>query len=241
MKKRLDIRLASLLILTTIAAAACDSGAQNAAGPGSPDMLRDIQGIINMIKAFISWLEALSKMLGFRTIILLLAVMILSSAMSAFGLRRGKFTFLLSLGIADALWIIVEKSFGVALPEYLGHMFKANLFLLSPLAAVALIKKFQPPLARTIRNFAGRITGRDITLRKKELQAISRQALDRTIALYDSIHNSLDREKTWETVRLTTETRYHIKDLRRLLDLLENENNRLERSTVKKDTPGRTE
>lgn len=100
--------------------------------------IEEIGVIFTGIQAFASRIIDFTSAIGIATIVLFLAVLVLSSGLTMLGVPRGRASFLMSLLIADGVWFAWSQSFHPGSAAFLPGLMKSNILLLSPMAAVAL-------------------------------------------------------------------------------------------------------
>ncbi|MBP7738871.1 MAG: hypothetical protein KA369_23070 [Spirochaetes bacterium] len=114
------------------------------------DTLRELTDVMQGIHNVISGFTFISDTIGFGTILLFIAVIVLSAGYSALGMPRGKASFFSSLATADALWIFWKASFSTPPSEYLFSVVRANLIVLCPLIIAAIVSWAAPSLQKKI-------------------------------------------------------------------------------------------
>ncbi len=100
---------------------------------GVTDIIKDVHRFLEGWNTFFSRLSAVTSLVGFKTILLFLAVLVISSGLSAIGIPRGKFSFFSALLITDMVWIAFKDSFNPGSLDYLGPIIRANLTLAVPM------------------------------------------------------------------------------------------------------------
>jgi len=98
---------------------------------------------------FMATLKAILTATGMATVVLFLAVILISTGLSALGVPRSKLSFIISLAAADSFWFAWEKALGNAAAGFLPGMIKSNAILLAPVALVACLS-FAAPLAKKL-------------------------------------------------------------------------------------------
>ena len=70
-----------------------------------------IKGLGRFLDSINSIIAAVSSVIGIEVFVLLIAVLLISAAISFLGVSKGKFSFFCSLIIADIFWFLWAKSF----------------------------------------------------------------------------------------------------------------------------------
>lgn len=127
--QNLLITIFSFALITGLSAVIQD----NIIGAGVSDTVKEIHRFIEGWNTFFSRLSAVTSLLGFKTLMLFLAVLIISSGLAAIGIPRGKVSFLAALLLCNLVWIAFKDSFNPGNIAYLGPILRANLTLCMPL------------------------------------------------------------------------------------------------------------
>ncbi|PKL39835.1 MAG: hypothetical protein CVV44_06335 [Spirochaetae bacterium HGW-Spirochaetae-1] len=187
--------------------------------PAVPSVIRDIQDLITGINTFISRVSTVTGLVGFQTILLFISVLIISSGLSAIGLPKGKTVFLLSLAMADTLWILWKDSFNPESLSYLVPVLRANLILLIPLITYILLKAFVPFLFPQIRNVLFRLLpGSGRRLRDQLTRETSRELMLKSLSLYITLQKNNGGNDKNEI--LSSQADKLVKDIRKLVDTI---------------------
>ena len=107
-------------------------------------------GIISFIESMLFTIQTISKITGFRVILLLLCVLLLSSVFSLFGIPKDRTSFFISLIISDFIWFTWGKSLNPEIFDLVISILHTNLILLIPFFSVLLLKKTAPFFSKTI-------------------------------------------------------------------------------------------
>lgn len=122
---------------------------------GVTDIIKDVHRFMEGWNTFFSRLSAVTSLVGFKTVLLFLAVLVISSGLSAIGIPRGKVSFFSALFITDIVWIAFKDSFNPGTLDYLGPIIRANLTLSIPVLLLyggrLLIGRFWPRLKSRLK------------------------------------------------------------------------------------------
>ncbi|MBN2160391.1 MAG: hypothetical protein JW807_13430 [Spirochaetes bacterium] len=184
---------------------------------GMAESFKEIADVLAGINTFISGVSFISDTIGFSTIILFIAVLVLSAGYSAAGVPRGKASFLAALVTADALWAVWKSSFGTAPADYLPAMAKSSCIVLAPMAAAAVLKRVWPCIAPRIRRAAGRLFRRGRSLRREEFLDIYKKYESHSARLRWAVMADILAAGDGDRVDLSPETRMNINALKRTL------------------------
>jgi len=146
---------------------------------GVTDIIKDVHRFMEGWNTFFTRLSAVTSLVGFKTVLLFLAVLVISSGLSAIGIPRGKFSFFSALFIIDMVWIAFKDSFNPGTLDYLGPIIRANLTLSIP---VLLLYGVRLLIARLWPRLKGRIKKSD-----KTRDSSAEEILTRSIDLYRSL------------------------------------------------------
>ena len=116
-----------------------------------------LQGLTRFINSISSSVKAITSILGFRAIVLLIFVVFFSTIFSIFGIPKGKTSFFISLITVDLLWFHWERSFNPNTFSYLSNIFKTNLVLIAPVILLLIVKKIAPIIFRRIRPLINKV------------------------------------------------------------------------------------
>jgi len=213
-----------LLILIVLLLTGCTEAVTSAKTTSSGMMSAwdDIKGFMNSVSTFFSTLSSIVSLLGFKTIALLIAVLMLSSGFSAIGVPKGRISFFLALAVADAIWILFKMSFGDPLSDYLSTVIKSTLIVSLPFLAVVIIKKIWPRMRSRLRNVFARFTGHDIKRKRDEVNFLLRMILSKGIDLHNDIQENMEQDSA--STGLSSGTIKEIHEIKKLLDALEKTN-----------------
>ena len=128
---------------------ACDLGSFVDGIRESIDGIREgITGVVKFVESVTGLVKIIASLAGIEAVLLLLGVAAISSIIGLVGMPRGKTSFLVSLGCADALWVTWHASFGPIDAVFISSVVKTNLILLAPLGVIALAARYGPVLGR---------------------------------------------------------------------------------------------
>jgi hypothetical protein len=128
---------------------ACDLGSFVNGVRDSIDGIREgISGVVKFVESVTGLVKTIASLAGIEAVLLLLGVAAISSIIGLVGVPRGKTSFLVSLGCADALWVTWHASFGPLDAGFITSVVKTNLILLAPLGVIALAARYGPSLGR---------------------------------------------------------------------------------------------
>ena len=113
------------------------------------------EGAGRFFSAVSSVISALTSFAGWRAFVLLFGVILISAVLTFIGIPRGGISFLISLAVADWIWVLWAKSFTPDAPVQYAPLIQANAVLLLPLAVVMVIKKILPRIGAKIGAGAG--------------------------------------------------------------------------------------
>jgi len=103
-------------------------------------VMRDVRETLDGLKRFFAAISAavstVTDLIGTTALILLVAVVVISTLLSFAGIPRGPSSFVASLAFADALWVLWMKSFAGSGGYSIMPVVKANAMLLLPLAGI---------------------------------------------------------------------------------------------------------
>lgn len=155
------------------------------------DTLRELNDVMQGMHNVISGFSFISDTIGFGTILLLIAVIVLSAGYSALGMARGKASFLSSLATADALWIFWKVSFNTPPSEYLFSIVRANLIVLSPLIIVAIVSRAAPRLRQKINVSLGSLMKNKKSMEASEAAALFEEFRERETRLNHAFQDDI--------------------------------------------------
>lgn len=122
--------------------------------------MRDLRETLDGLKRFFGAISAavstVTGLIGTTALILLVAIVVISTLLSFAGIPRGPSSFMVSLAFADALWVLWMKSFAGLGGYSIMPVVKANAMLLLPLAGIYLA-------ARLLRRSAVALAGRALS------------------------------------------------------------------------------
>jgi hypothetical protein len=186
------------------------------------DTLRELADVMQGIHNVISGFSFISDTIGFGTILLLIAVLVLSAGYSALGMTRGKATFLSALATADALWIFWKVSFNTPPAEYLFSIVRANLIVLCPVIIAAIISRTAPSLLKRISVRVSSIIHNKKTMGAPEAAALFDEYQERGARLNRAfLDDILASGGAGGPVSLSGETRKSLEELRETLDKID--------------------
>lgn len=187
---------------------------------GLMDGLEELRTVAAGIGSFTGKIAEFTSVIGIAVILLFLAILLISAGLGVLGVPRGKASFLMSLAIADGIWIAWKQSFDPGQFGYLQELLRSNLILLVPLLAVALVsflaarvpRLYRQVIAPRLRRGRGHLSKNEMLQYLEEYQA-ARGDLER------SLLNDIGRAGN-EWVSLSPRTRESAKTLQRTLGLL---------------------
>jgi len=186
------------------------------------DTLRELNDVMQGIHNVISGFSFISDTIGFGTILLLIAVIVLSAGYSALGMARGKASFISSLATADALWIFWKVSFNTPTSEYLFSIVRANLIVLCPLIIVAIVSRAAPSLLKRICVRVSSLFRKNKTMGPSEAAALFNEYQERGARLNRAfLDDILASGGTGRPVGLSGETRKRMEELGGTLEKIE--------------------
>jgi hypothetical protein len=196
-----------------------ESGNQDILFAGISSTLGEIKDFISGINSFISNIVSISKLIGFSTFLLFLFILLLSSGLSAIGIPRGRTSFIVSLLIADSIWIMWARSINPGSYDFLTRVGRANLIILLPVILAAFAAWIFPLLFRKLRGKIrlpgfrkGKVySGRETAKLSEEFSLYSR-------GFQDSLVNDIISSESKKDIFLSSET---VKLSRKLRGLLE--------------------
>lgn len=104
------------------------------------------EALVKLIDIVTSAMQTVTSMIGFKVLLLFLAVILLSSGLAFFGIPRGKASFFISLTIVNLFWIALERSFNTESYDYIFTMLKTNLVLLLPFLILFILSRLLPSI-----------------------------------------------------------------------------------------------
>lgn len=186
--------------------------------------LNEIKEFISGINNFINSIVSISKLIGFSTFILFIFILLLSSGFSAIGIPRGRNSFILSLIIADSIWIVWARSFNPKSYDFLTGVGRANLVIILPVLSVAFAAWIFPLLFRKLR---GKISLPGFRKRKgysgSETAKLSEEFADYSRGFQNSLVNDIISSDSKKDIVLSPETVRFSRKLKNLLEQLEEE------------------
>ncbi len=213
------IPLTALFLLTLFGGA---SGDTMIVFSGISSTLSEIKNFLSGINSFISSMLSITKLIGFSTFVLFFFILLLSSGLSAIGIPRGKTSFLVSLLIADSLWIIWSRSFNPHSYDYLTHVGRTNLTILLPVISLAFAAWIFPLLFGKLK---GKIRLPGFRKRKgysgSETAKLSEEFADYSRGFQNSLVNDIISSHSKKDIVLSSETVNFSRKLKKLLDGLE--------------------
>lgn len=182
----------------------------------------DTKDFISGLKLFFEKLSTIASLIGFKTIVLLIAVLFISSGLSAIGVPKGRFSFFLSLAVADAIWILWKSSFGESASYW--PIVQSTLILSLPFLLILLIKKAVPKIRPRLKNVFARFTKQDIQIKRGEIRLLLRQFLEKSTELHNNIQENMDNDTA--SLGLSAITSREISEIKKILDSIEKKNRR---------------
>jgi hypothetical protein len=146
--------------------------------------MRDVRETLDGLKRFFaainSAVSAVTDLIGTTALILLVAVIVISTLLSFAGIPRGPSSFVVSLAFADVIWVLWMKSFAGPGGYSIMPVVKANAMLLLPLAGVYLA-------ARLLRRSAVVLAGGALASVKSLFRG-GRMSHSRAVSLTKRLH-----------------------------------------------------
>lgn len=190
---------------------------------------KSIQDFLSGVNKFFSALYYVTSLIGFNPIALLIAVFILSSGLSSIGIPKGKAAFFTALAIADTIWILWKYSFDSPAEEY-WTIVKSTFVLLIPFLFLMILKKGAPALIALFKKLRARSRGHELKFMRREINSLSRLLLEKNVELHNQIQTNMDEDET--SAGINSETKKHINEIKKLLELLEKKNTLKNRGTA---------
>jgi hypothetical protein len=144
------------------------------------DIRTTTDGVTRFFTAISRVISKVTSFTGWRVFALLFGVILISSVLTFIGIPRGGLSFIVSLAIADWIWVLWGKSITPDAPFNYAAVLKANAVLLLPFFAVLLLKKNLVPFGRKVG--AGISTVVRIPFMKKKI--VSKELLLQDIQKY---------------------------------------------------------
>lgn len=173
---------------------------------GVTETLQELAHYVTAIKEFLATIHSFLSVIGLNTLVLLLMILFFSAGLTALGVPRGKISFVLSLGIADMLWILWEKNFNPLTLDFFLQVLKANAIISHPVIAVFIIKTFFPKISKKIKNLKSRISPssyRDYVIQVEQLTSEFHHFLIRDLLNDNNCHLSKETRKAGESLKET--------------------------------------
>lgn len=181
-----------------------------------------IKGFGRFLDSMRSVINIVSTVIGIEVIILLIAVSILSGALSLLGIPKGRFSFFCSLAIADMFWFVWAKSFNPESLDLAGKILsilKTNLILIIPFIIIyffrspAMSNKIKPKIKAAIKSLFGKKTAINKSLLIKMNESIQEKSMN----LQRSIYNDVIYKKDADEILISDGTLKHRKELEEIL------------------------
>ena len=116
------------------------SGVQFAGIVSSLSETKDsIEGLVRFIDTVAAALKTIADMIGFKAVLLFLAILVISGGLTFIGIPRGKTSFFISLIIADLTWLAFEKSLNPQTYGFLITMLHTNVIVLIPFISIFIL------------------------------------------------------------------------------------------------------
>jgi hypothetical protein len=196
--------------------AACYAGITDSINELS-DSIENINNAVAGIRAFVDRLSVFLSFAGYQSVIVFTLVMLLSVGFSAIGLPRGIATFLLSLAVIDALWILWKTSFSEGFSQYMPSIIKVNAFVLAPIGVFYAFMRGLPFIAGSIKKIIQkRKAGGSFS--KSELLTLNDEMLRGAAALAGSVMEDISESKDRETIILTNKTTEAAERMKRICE-----------------------
>ena len=187
---------------------------------GISSTFKDFKEFYQGLKNFGARVSSIFNLIGFNTFLLFSFVIFLSSGLSAIGVPRGRFSLIVSLFIANSIWILWEKSFSPESYKYMWGIFKSNLFILIP-AIIFLILKYLLPLTFNFVKKQALSSDKNQDLKRMDYINFSEEYLINSTNFQKFFFRDLHNSENSETVSLSTETIEFSKKVKDLLMKLE--------------------
>ncbi|MBN1501648.1 MAG: hypothetical protein JW982_15930 [Spirochaetes bacterium] len=198
------------------------------------ESLDDLEKVVTSITAVFQSIsmtfKAINSLFGIEVLLLLLAVILFSSGLSAVGVPKGKLAFFSALAAADffwLVWLIAQKS-GSYL--FIFKVLKTNLILLSPYLLVLTVKTIWPVILHHVRRRLYSKRG----MKKEQLMKFSTEIMQLNVYLSKYIQQDLITDE--EYVVLSNNTYNSLRHLLSKLNSLKKyQNSELPSNPIKDD------
>lgn len=104
------------------------------------ETIEGINRFINIIVGVINTTISIIGFIGFKVLVLFIAVLFLSTGLAFIGIPKGKVSFFTSLTLVNVLWFFWGKSFNPESYSFMISMLKTNLILLIPFLLLPIFK-----------------------------------------------------------------------------------------------------
>ena len=111
-----------------------------------------IEGFTRFINTISEITKGISKIAGFKVILLLISTLFFSAVFSFVGVPKGKASFLLALITVNSIWFIWEKSYNTESYDYIKTILKTNFTLLIPVIVFIVAKKILPVIYSKLKS-----------------------------------------------------------------------------------------
>jgi hypothetical protein len=182
------------------------------------DALQKISDFMQGINSFLAGIAFISETIGFGTVLLCIAVIVLSAGYSAVGLPKGKASFLAALITADSIWVMWEISFKAPAADCIFPLVRSNLIVLSPLAAVAILKRLAPSLVPKIKRIFPSLPRKKKHMDTHAFLSLYDEYQAQSAGLNRSMLDDILAARDGNRVSLSTETRMNIHKMKRTLE-----------------------
>lgn len=199
---------------------------------GISEALSGIKSTLSGIAAFVSRISDIASFVGFRTILLLIGVIIISSGLSSTGIAKGRPAFFLALAITDAvciIWMSSFSGFGESPLKELLPLLKSNLYIMLPFLGLWLLKRLVPLLRVWFKRLLFAVTGRSLSEKRRQIGSLSRLLLAKNVELHNAILDNLENKSS---TGLSSETKKNIKEIEKLVRALKKQGKTDEASEI---------
>lgn len=176
--------------------------------------LTELKETVYGIGAVFRALDYFTSTIGFSTILLFLVVAAISSALRIIGIPRGKISFLISLVIANFLWLSLNNSFNPDTSGFSNSMIKANAILIGPAFLIMLFRFLYP----RIKKMTGSALKRGKALSPDRAAMLLREYQELSASFNGRALEEIISAKESGEMRFSSEIRHQREELIRILD-----------------------
>ncbi|TFH43354.1 MAG: hypothetical protein E4G96_01335 [Chrysiogenales bacterium] len=184
------------------------------------DSFGRITEFLQGVHSFLSGISFISETIGFPTLFLFLAIILLSAGFTAMGVPKGKPSFLASLFTADCIWALWNISLQARFGEYIGSMIRSNLILLAPAATVSIVARIAPLLTARARRAGVGLFQKKKSLDRDAAVKLLEDYQEKSSGLGASLLSDILAASVDPIVRFSDATKERARALEELLDRL---------------------